>query len=72
MKFTVRYFQSPDGKYIASGAIDGIINIFDVAANKLCHTLEGHAVPIRSLCFSPDSQYLLTGSDDGHMKLYDV
>jgi len=34
-------FQSPDGKYIASGAIDGIINIFDVASGKLVHTLEG-------------------------------
>lgn len=66
------YFQSPDGKYIASGAIDGIINIFDVAAGKVVQTLEGHAMSVRSLCFSPDSQMLLTASDDGHMKLYDV
>ena len=65
-------FQSPDGKYIASGAIDGMIDIFDVASGKLVHALEGHAMPIRSLCFSPDSQLLLTASDDGHMKLYDV
>ena len=34
-------FKSPDGKYIASGAIDGIINIFDIATGKLVHTLEG-------------------------------
>jgi len=34
------YFQSPDGKYIASGAIDGVINIFDVASGKQIHTLE--------------------------------
>jgi WD repeat-containing protein 61 len=33
-------FQNPDGKYNASGAIDGIINIFDVASGKLVHTLE--------------------------------
>lgn len=33
--------QSPDGKYIASGAIDGIINIFDVAYGKVLRTLEG-------------------------------
>ena len=33
--------QSPDGKYIASGAIDGIINIFDMTTGKLLHTLEG-------------------------------
>ena len=33
--------QSPDGKYIACGAIDGIINIFDMTTGKLLHTLEG-------------------------------
>ncbi|XP_011298906.1 WD repeat-containing protein 61 [Fopius arisanus] len=71
-KFTLSVAYSPDEKYIASGAIDGIINIFDVAYGKVLRTLEGHAMPIRSLCFSPDSQLLLTASDDGHMKLYDV
>jgi len=33
--------QSPDGKYIACGAIDGIIYIFEVISEKLIHTLEG-------------------------------
>ena len=33
--------QSPDGKYIACGAIDGIIYIFEVVSEKLIHTLEG-------------------------------
>lgn len=49
-----------------------MINIFDVAAGKVAQTLEGHAMSVRSLCFSPDSQHLLTASDDGHMKIYDV
>ncbi|XP_015773018.1 PREDICTED: WD repeat-containing protein 61-like, partial [Acropora digitifera] len=64
--------QSPDGHYIACGAIDGIINIFDLTTGKLLHTLEGHAMPIRSLTFSPDSQLLITASDDNHIKIYDV
>ena len=33
--------QSPDGKLIASGAIDGIINVFDLESGHLLHTLEG-------------------------------
>ena len=33
--------QSPDGKLIASGAIDGIINLFDLQSGRLLHTLEG-------------------------------
>ena len=65
-------FQSPDGKYIASGATDGIINVFDVTTAKLLHTLEGHAMQIRSLAFSPDSERLLSGSDDGQMRIHDV
>ena len=65
-----------------------MIAVFDLVTKKLLHTLEGHALPIRSLAFSPDSTKLvsdsqdmtqrqlcfiqLTGSDDGHIKLYDV
>uniref|UniRef100_A0A2C9JG02 Uncharacterized protein n=1 Tax=Biomphalaria glabrata TaxID=6526 RepID=A0A2C9JG02_BIOGL len=64
--------QSPDGKFIASGALDGIVNVFDITTGKLIHTLEGHAMPIRSLCFSPDSQLLITASDDCQIKIYDV
>lgn len=41
--------QSPDGKYLASGAIDGIINIFDIATGKLLHTLEGNGLCICSI-----------------------
>ena len=32
----------------------------------------GHAMPVRSLCFSYDSQLLVTASDDMDMKIYDV
>ena len=28
-------------KFVASGAMDGIINVFDIATGKLVHTLEG-------------------------------
>ena len=38
------WFQSPDGHYIACGAIDGIINIFDLTTGKLLHTLEGEKI----------------------------
>lgn len=64
--------QSPDGRTIACGSVDGMIKVFDVETGKLTRTLEGHAMPIRSLCFSSDSQYLVTGSDDRHIKLYEV
>ncbi|KAM5329836.1 LOW QUALITY PROTEIN: WD repeat-containing protein SL1-17-like [Glossophaga mutica] len=71
-KFILSIAYSPDGKYLASGAINGIISIFDMATGKLLHTLEGHAMPICSLTFSPDSRFLVTASDDGYMEIYDV
>lgn len=45
--------QSPDGKYLASGAIDGIINIFDIATGKLLHTLEGTAARLPQAALRP-------------------
>lgn len=42
--------QSPDGKYVASGALDGFVNVFDVATEKLLHTLEGMQLNGMILC----------------------
>lgn len=39
---------------------------------KITNTLEGHAMPIRSIAFSKDGKYLITGSDDCHVKIYEV
>ena len=63
-KFILSLAFSPDGQYLASGAIDGIINIFDMETKKVKHSLEEHAMPIRSIAFSPDSQKLLTGKNN--------
>ena len=40
-KFTLSLAYSPNGKYLASGAVDGIIVLFDVGlgARKALHTL---------------------------------
>lgn len=80
-------WQSPNGKYLACGAIDGVVTIFDVAAGgKRLHTLEStipvalpwmtfsvdHAMAVRSLTFSADSKELITASDDMHVNIYDV
>jgi len=43
------FVQSPDGKLVASGAIDGIINLFDLQSGRLLHTLEGRLVMVEFL-----------------------
>ena len=41
LSYYIFLIQSPNGSLIASGAIDGIINLFDLKSGKLLHTLEG-------------------------------
>jgi WD repeat-containing protein 61 len=56
----------------APAAENGNVYIFDYVANKLLHSLPGHAMSVRTLAFSPNSQHLITGSDDKHIHMYDV
>lgn len=61
---------SPDGRFLASGDWDGIVNLWDPASGDLVRTLEkayGH----RALAFSPDSRMLASAVQDA-VKLYDV
>jgi len=71
-KFAMSVAYSQSGQYVACGAIDGVVTIFDVASSKRLHTIEGHNMAVRSLAFSADSRMLLTASDDMQIHLYDV
>ena len=52
-KFVLSVAQSPDGRWLASGSMDGTVAVFDAATRQLLHTLDGHFKPVRSLCFTP-------------------
>jgi WD40 repeat protein len=57
---------SPDGKLLASSALDGTIKIWDVSKGALLKTLQSGA---SSLTFSPDGGFL-AGSDGDKIKLW--
>lgn len=59
-KFVLSVAQSPDGRRLASGSMDGSVVIFDLETGSLLHTLEGHFKPVRSLCFTPGSCILMS------------
>jgi WD40 repeat protein len=67
---------SPDGKWLASGCIDGSIKIWDMATGKLTHTLAGHQAGrfVHGLAFSPDSAVLASGASfgDARIKLWNA
>lgn len=63
---------SPDGKFLATGAEDNIIRIWDLATRTVVKYLRGHEQDIYSLEFFPDGSKLVSGSGDRTVRIWDV
>jgi glucose repression regulatory protein TUP1 len=63
---------SPDGKYLATGAEDKLIRIWDIANRKIKHTFTGHEQDIYSLDYSANGRMIASGSGDRSVRLWDV
>ena len=63
---------SPDGQTLASGSLNHIIVLWDVATGKQRRTLEGRSSGVDSIAFSPDSRTLASASGDVTIVLWDV
>jgi hypothetical protein len=67
---------SADGKKLASGGCDRIVNVWDLspgyAAAKLEQSIENHADWVFGVAFSPDGKRLLTCSRDKTAKVWDL
>lgn len=63
---------SPDGRYLASGATDTTIRLWNLASGEQVALLDGHTRRVRALAFSPDGGYLASGSNDATIRIWDV
>jgi len=63
---------SPDGKYLATGAEDKQIRIWDIAKKRIRNLFEGHTQEIYSLDFSRDGRLIVSGSGDKTARIRDM
>lgn len=63
---------SPDNKYLATGAEDKTVKLWDIEQKKLYHTFTGHDLDIYSLDFSRDGSLIVSGSGDKKAKIWNI
>ncbi|KAL4516023.1 hypothetical protein Ndes2437A_g06735 [Nannochloris sp. 'desiccata'] len=61
-----------DGKLLAAGGEDGIVQVFDTNSRSLLRRLTGHRRPVHSVTFAQDKQHLISGGDDATVRLWDI
>lgn len=63
---------SPDGKFLATGAEDRLIRIWDIAKKQIVMVLQGHEQDIYSLDYFPSGEKLVSGSGDRTVRIWDL
>lgn len=63
---------SPDGKTIACGTHDNIVQLWDVATGNELKQLKGHTTWVMKVSYSSDGKRIATGSYDGSSRIWDA
>ena len=63
---------SRDGKLLATGGVDHVIGLWDVAALKSIVHGGGHGSHVNGACFLPDNATVVTVSHDATLRLWDA
>lgn len=63
---------SPNERFVASGARDGEIIIWNIGTGEISLRLSGHSDRVTAVTFSPHGDLLLSASADGTARLWDT
>lgn len=61
-----------DGKLLAAGCEDGIVQVFDAGSRSVLRQFKGHKRPTHVARWAPDKLHVLSGSDDVTIRWWDV
>lgn len=65
-------YSPGDGQWLASGAIDGRVWLWNAETGARQGELEGHEDSLRSVAFSPDGKRLASASMDGTVRVWNI
>ncbi|KAH9873004.1 hypothetical protein J1614_005400 [Plenodomus biglobosus] len=63
---------SPNGAYLATGAEDKVIRVWDINSRTIKHQFTGHEQDIYSLDFARNGKLIASGSGDRSVRLWDL
>ncbi len=62
---------SADGRYLVTGAFDGLVKLWDPETGKLVRTMTGHSWNVVGVHFTPDQRRLISQARDGTVRIWD-
>jgi WD40 repeat protein len=63
---------SPEGRRLASGGEDGVVQVWDVPQEKKLHTYSSHLSRITAVAWSPDGKRIASGSEDNTIQVWNA
>jgi WD40 repeat protein len=71
-KTGARAFFSADGKTVATGGKDGVVELWDTATGQLQKSFKGHEGDVDAVSLSPDGKLLASAGKDKIIKIWDI